>query len=337
MNVEYSFKELLPLVKEVVKKKRVPFIWGPPGVGKSTLGRDVAREIGAELYILDAPLLQPTDYQIAVPDRETKTVQLYSTGFLPQNGPAVVLVEDLPHAKPYQMVPLMQMVLDRRIGTVKFDDNVYFIITGNREEDLANVNPIPSPLLNRLAHFDMKADLEEWIIWAKSNELDERVYQFLNANPQHFIKHPEEGVRAWPTPRSWHALADIIKGLPDNQVYPFALATVGATAGALSAWLKYLRSINLEDIMKTGNLPADLDRAKIFTIVQAVAAKTDKKVLSQYKIGDFWRSLPQEYKIIFLKELIRYKKNGKPDISLLETFIIQVPEAAAHVQEVALS
>lgn len=334
-NVEYSFKELFPLVGQVVKSKKVPFIWGPPGIGKSALGREVAQELNAELYILDAPLLQPTDYAVAVPDHSTKTVQLYSTGFLPLKGPAVVLVEDLPHAKPYQMVPLMQIVLDRRIGPVKFADDVYFIITGNREEDLAAVNAMPSPLLNRLAHFDMRADHDEWTIWAKANELDERVIQFLGANPQHFIKNPEEGVRAWTTPRSWHACADIIKGLDDNKVYPFVLATVGAVAGAFSAWLKYLRSIDIMEVLKTGKLPESLERSQIFTVVQAVAAKVDKKALGQYKVSDFWRGLPGEYKILFLKELIRYK-GKKQDLSLLEEFIRVTPEAVNHVEQVAL-
>lgn len=336
MSVEYTFKELFPLVLEVIKKRRVPFIWGPPGIGKSTLGRAVAQALNAELYVLDAPLLEPTSYLVAVPEKETKKVELYTTGFLPVKGPAVVLVEDLSHAKGYQMVPLMQMVLDRRIGPLKFADDISFIITGNREEDLAGANPIPSPLLNRVLHFEMRPSPEEWVVWAKAQELDERVVQFINANKQYFLQLPQPGVKVWPTPRSWHALADVIKNLPDGEIYPYALAAVGAVAGAFTSWLKYLRSVNIEEVMKKGVLPAELTRDKVFTIVQAVASKVTKKILSQkeYKVAEFWKSLPNEYKLLFMKELIRYKKDGSFDISVVEAFLLSTPEAGGYIEEI---
>ena len=327
--VEYNFKELTPLVKKVLEAGRTPFIWGPPGIGKSTLGKTVAEELGAQLFVLDAPLLEPTEYAIAVPEKETKTVDLYIAGFIPTEGPAVVLVEDLPHAKTYQMVPLMQLILDRRISNKKIAENVWFIITGNREEDFAYVNSIPSPLLNRVVHFDMKADIEEWTVWAKKNKLDERIIQFINANPQYFVKPPEEGVRAWPTPRSWHMLSDIIKNIDDKEIYPFVLATVGEIAGVFTSWLKYLRGINIEEVIEKGKLPAEVERSQIFTIVQAVAYKTEAGNIK--KVAAFWKNLPGEYKMLLLKELIRYKED-KIDTSLLEKFISTEPEAVKFIE-----
>lgn len=331
--IEYSFDELLPLVLQVVKSKRTPFIWGPPGIGKSSLARKVAEELNAPLYVLDAVLLQPTDYAVPVPNHNEKTVELYSTGFLPQKGPAVVLIDDLPHAKTFQMIPLLQIVLDRRIGNMYFSDDVDFIVTGNCEEHLAYTNSIPSPFLNRVAHFDMKPDLEGWVVWAKRKYLDERIVQFVNAHPQYFFQLPTEGVRAWPTPRSWHIAADIIQGVADNQVYPYVLSTVGAVANVFSAWLKYLRTIDVDEIIEKGEFPYNLNRDKIFTIVQAVASKIDKKHINklQNNLRSLFSSIPSEYKIVFLKELVRYK-NDKKDISILQSFVDKVPESVEYVE-----
>jgi len=342
--IKLNFKELVPLVVKTLLAGRVPAIWGPPGIGKSALGRKVRDLLEEKLkqpvgfYILDAPLLQPFDYTVAVPDHSSKTVQLYKTGFLPEKGPAVVLVEDLPHAKPYQVIPLMQIVLDHRIGPLRFSDDVYFIITGNREEDLANVNPLPSPLYNRLVHFDMTADLDVWREWAKANELDPRVVGFVYAFPQYFCQLPQEGVKAWATPRSWHMLSDVIKDIEDEVVLrQLASATVGSSVTSVFiSWVKYLQDIDPRGILKTGELPHYKDRQHLFAIVTAVTTEIKKLKKEEIKkllpnIVKIWKNLDGDYKTTFLKELIEYKKDGKIDPSIL-AYIIGFPETKEMIK-----
>lgn len=347
---QYTFKELLPLVVQVVKSGRVPAIWGPPGIGKSALGRKVAEELSKEykkevgLYILDAPLLLPYDYAVAVPDRNTETVKLYKTGYLPDKGPAVVLIEDLPHAKTYQMIPIMQIVLDHRIGNLYFADDVYFIITGNREEDQAGVNPLPSPLNNRLVHFEMSADLDEWLIWAKGNGVDERVTGFLVAYPQYFLELPKEGVKAWPTPRSWHMFSDCIKGVKDTRMIKnLCAAAVGdAVASIFGAWYEYLRGIDTEAIITKGEIIKTEKRHQQFAIITAVASRIKKmteKDIMKYgeNLRKFFNSLEGEYKAAFLKELIIYDKDGKDkDGKYIYNISKVVPEAGKYIRDLIL-
>jgi len=337
MEMKFNFKETKELVKMIITAGRTPFIWGPPGIGKSTIGRDIAEELKAELFILDAPLLQPIDYVAAVPDHTSKRIALYPSGFLPEKGPAVVLVEDLPHAKGYQQVPLMQMVLDRRIGPLKFGNDVYFIITGNREEDLAGVNPLPSPLLNRLVHVDMQPDLEEWIVWAKKNELADEIIGFLQAFPGEFLKLPQEGQRAWPTPRTWHILSDCIKGKSnESTVRNIAIGTIGpTTTGMFMAYVKYLRDVDPVKIIEKGEIPNETGRDKLYAIIQSVAGllKEKKKPYinkNAQGIGSFFNWLPGEFKVAFLKELVVYSKNGKPSAELIAEIVKTNPEVSRY-------
>ena len=336
--IKLNFKELIPLVVNTILAGRVPAIWGPPGIGKSALGRKVREEIEKEIgqpvgfYLLDAPLLQPFDYTIAVPDHQTKTVQLYKTGYLPEKGPAVVLVEDLPHAKQFQVIPLMQIVLDRRIGPLYFSNDVWFIITGNREEDLANVNPLPSPLYNRLIHFEMEADLDVWREWAKANELDPRVVGFVYAFPQYFCQLPQEGVKAWPTPRSWHMLSDVIKGKEDERIIrALASATVGSSVTSVFiSWVKYLQELDPREIIAKGELPHYKDRQHLFAIVCSITSLITKMKKEEIKknienIVKIWNALDGDYKITFLKELIIYEKD-KMNTSVL-SYIMSLPQA----------
>ena len=337
--IKLNFKELLPLVVKTIIAGRVPAIWGPPGIGKSALGKKVRDLLEKDLnkpvgfYILDAPLLQPFDYTVAVPDHGSQTVKLYRTGFLPEKGPAVVLVEDLPHAKPYQVIPLMQIVLEHRIGPLYFSDDVYFIITGNREEDLANVHLLPSPLYNRLVHFEMEADLDVWREWAKANQLDHRIIGFVYAYPQYFCQLPKEGVKAWPTPRSWHILSDLIKDVEDERMLRMlSTAAVGsATASILISWIKYFQDFNPKEIIKKGQLPTYKDRQHLFAIVCALTNEIKRMEKEEIKmfiqnILKIWSSLEGDYKILFIKELIDFDKEGKANLHLL-SFILSLDEA----------
>lgn len=344
MEKSYSFKEMVQHVLQVIRVGRTPFIWGMPGIGKSALAKEVTRLLALEMktdigfYTLDAPLLQPFDYTVAVPNHETKTVELYKTGYLPHHGPAVVCVEDAPHAKIYQTIPLMQIVLDHRIGPLHFDPNVWFIITGNREEDLASTNPLPSPLNNRMLHFTMNADEEEWRMWAKVNGLDNRVAAFIHAFPQHFCKMPTEGVKTWPTPRSWHMLSDVIKNVKDESILrSMASAAVGsAVSSQFITWIKYLMDLDTEAIVTKGIMPVHKDNAERFAIITAVASRVIAMKNEEIKkragnIMKFWRQLTGDFKVSFLKELITFNKDGKQDTRVLVQLTI-LPECSDLVK-----
>jgi hypothetical protein len=337
--IKHNFKELLHLVVKTVLSGRVAAIWGPPGIGKTALGRKVRDVIEQKInkqvgfYVLDAPLLQPFDYTVAVPDHNSQTVKLYRTGFLPEKGPAVVLVEDLPHAKPYQVIPIMQIVLEHRIGPLYFSDDVYFIITGNREEDLANVHQLPSPLYNRLVHFEMEADLDVWREWAKGNRLDPRVIGFVYVYPQYFCQLPQEGVKAWPTPRSWHILSDLIKDVEDETLLrSLATAAVGASvASVFISWIKYLQLVEPKKVLETGVLPRYTDRTQLFAILCALIneiKRTKKEEIGKIvkNIVKIWQSLESDYKIFFIKELLDFDENSNLKLDLI-SYILTFDEA----------
>ncbi|MFA5859752.1 MAG: AAA family ATPase [Elusimicrobiota bacterium] len=322
-----TFYELVDLVIHVTKSGRVPFIWGQPGIGKSALARTVAAKLGCEYCCLDAPLLQPFDYAVAVPDHVKKEITLYRTGFIPQKGPAVVAIEDLPHAKPYQQVPLMQLVLDHRIGPMHISKDVYFIATGNREEDNAFTQPIPSPLLNRMCHFTLNASYEEWVYrFARPNNVDERVVGFVLSNPEFFAQQPKEGVRAWPTPRSLHAFADIIKNINDeNVIRSIGIGTIGEVATKFFLeWLKYLRCIDPKQVIVEGILPKfdSQDRSQVLAIVLSIGtycAKLNEQSVIQHgnNIIRFFNALSSDYKVLFCHQFIDYDNEGNRNVQKL--------------------
>lgn len=339
-----SFYELIGLVIKVLKAGRVPFIWGMPGIGKSALAQRVAEKMNCEFRCLDAPLLQPFDYAVAVPDHKTREIVLYKTGFIPQSGPALVAIEDLPHAKPFQQIPIMQIVLDHRIGPLKISKDVYFIATGNREEDIAFTQPIPSPLLNRMCHFTLNTSPEEWAYrFARPNNLDERVIGFVLSNPEFFAQSPKEGVRAWPTPRSLHAFADIIKGIEDeNEIRWLGISTIGEVATKFFLeWLKYLHGINPKEVIEQGIMPKfnGQDRSQLFAITLGIGsycAKLTEKQITRFgkNILRFFDLLTSDYKVLFCHQFIQYDTQGNRNVNKL-AMLKQIKGSDKLFQELA--
>lgn len=326
LELSYNYAQLKELVKKAVSAGRTPFIWGPPGIGKSSLAREVAGELGMEFRRVDVPLLQPIDYVAAVPNHETKTVELYPCGHVPTRGNVLICFEDLPHAKQYQMVPVMQIIQDRRIGPVEFESSVRFIVTGNREEDLAGANTVISTILNRTCHFNLEPDVDLWRAWAQANELDERIVAFLGAYPEYLLETPKEGVKAWPTPRSWHIASDLIKGVTRTDALRALVASaVGDhVAQVFMSWYKYLRDTDPMEIIRDGRVPSIVERPQLFAVIASVTTtlKENPKLVKNYgaNVVRFWKSLDGDYRMAFLKELIIHRKgNGTGDLKLVES------------------
>jgi len=316
MEMYLTPKEVYGVLKTVAKTDNVPFIWGSPGIGKSALCKQLATEMNMELVHYDAPLLEPTDLIIPWIDKDTKTVKLLTLDMIPQEGndkAVLVLIDDLPHARPSQQIPLMELFLDRRIGPNKIGKNVKFIVTGNEETDLAGTNNIISPVLNRMLHIYMTPDLEQWTD-IMGSVISDDIIAYLKAFPQHFFDKPKQGINAFPTPRSWHMLSKSLKvmeGKNDDLMRNLAISTIGSTAASgFMAFVKYLKGLDPRKIIENGIMPEDTARDKLYAIITSVAGFLKQQGVNYVtkfhtNVYSFLQKLPAEFRISCMKEMVR--------------------------------
>jgi hypothetical protein len=87
---------------------------------------------------------------------------------------------------------------------------------GNRETDKGVTFRMPTPVMNRFVHVEMRHDFDDWQNWALANKVHPDVVGYLSAfKEQLFQFDAGTAARGFATPRSWHLVSDILIANPD--------------------------------------------------------------------------------------------------------------------------
>ncbi|AGF53583.1 sll7029 (plasmid) [Synechocystis sp. PCC 6803] len=189
--------------------KTSTMIWGPPGIGKSSIVAQIAEEGKLRFIDLRLSQLAPTDLRglpVAIPTSKTKpqtgTSAWYPPEFLPKDGAGILFLDELNMAPPAMQGVAQQLILDRRVGSYEVPTDWFIWAAGNRKEDRASVFEMPAPLANRFLHLDVQPDFESFKQYALEQKYHEQVIAFLSFRPG--LIHKLDLQRpAWPSPRSW--------------------------------------------------------------------------------------------------------------------------------------
>lgn len=181
--------------------KHSVFLWGPPGIGKSSVVKKVAADNDLQLTDLRISQLAPTDIR-GLPYIENGQAKFAPPTFLPTEGKGILFVDEFNMASPSMMSIAQQLILDRQVGDYVVPEGWFIIAAGNRAEDRAAVSQMPAPVANRFIHFNVESDLSSWKEYAIKGDVNEQIVSFLNFRPQ-LLFNFNKNATAWPSPRSW--------------------------------------------------------------------------------------------------------------------------------------
>src|SRR6185295_18210322 len=194
---------------------RTPFIWGPPGIGKSALVREAAVFLDLPCVTLLGTQIAPEDL-IGVPRILPVEGGGFATEFCPPKSilraePFLFFIDELNSAVPDVQKAFYSLILDRRLGDYLLPAGSRVVGAGNRVEDRALVRPMATALSNRMVHVALTADAEAWLAWGANSGVHALVLAFIRARPDRLFElPPTDATPAYPTPRAWHMLSDAI-------------------------------------------------------------------------------------------------------------------------------
>jgi hypothetical protein len=176
-------------------------LWGPPGIGKSSIVAQVARDQQLEFVDVRLSQLAPTDLR-GLPVPENGKSLWFPPEFLPDSGRGILFLDELNMAPPAMQGIAQQLILDRKVGSYVVPSGWFIWAAGNRKEDRASVYEMPAPLANRFLHLTVETDFDSFKAYALRTNLSERVIAFLSFRPSLLHKQDAQQL-AWPSPRSW--------------------------------------------------------------------------------------------------------------------------------------
>lgn len=267
---------------------RPVFLWGAPGIGKSSLVRQFAASLGLDCVSLLGTQLAPEDL-VGVPQIVDGRSRFCPPEQIARAEPYVLFLDELNAAAPDVQKAFYSLILDRRIGNYELPSGSVVIGAGNRATDQALARPMASALINRLVHVHLRASAADWLTWAANHGIHPWIVEYLTTRPDHLWSPPPKTEEPFSSPRSWHMLSDTLHSysagadlgaVDDQTVKLLAHATLTPQhASSFCATRKLARhAFDLDAIVK-GNRrwPADpADRDLLLFLAEAFRARLVK-------------------------------------------------------------
>lgn len=220
-------------IRKCIKIKRPLFLWGPPGIGKSDIVKQIGDELNREVIDIRLSLWEPTDIKgIPYYNSKSNTMTWAPPSELPTDpkSTAILFLDELNSAAPATQAAAYQLVLNRRVGTYVLPQGVSIVAAGNRETDKGVTYRMPAPLANRFLHLELKTNYDDWLMWATDNRLHEQVVGYIGFAKQDLNDFdPKSSSRSFATPRSWSFVSDLLKDddLDENTLTDLVAGAVG--------------------------------------------------------------------------------------------------------------
>lgn len=302
-------------------------IWGAPGLGKSQIVYQYADSIGAKLFELRANLFDPVDVRGGLKVVEQADGSYRTKYGVPEDypdanyiGPVVLFIDELPNAPKATQNALLQLILDKKLGTYHLPPQTVIVAAGNRAADRASVSEMPTPVKNRFAHYEVTANIDDWVQWALKSGVNSTLIGYLRYRPQ-YLHAMDTKENAFPTPRSWDMLNRKLSHMSadkEAQVVGAAAVIGDAQAADFIAYRDVESQMpDIDDIIKRPTQAAiPTETSVIWAVCGALASRADANTFDA--IIKYAQRMPAEYQVVVLKDSIAKDKSLGRDVAFLK-------------------
>lgn len=271
-------RQLSGMLQQCLEANVVPMIHGSPGVGKSAITHNVAKQNNllmidhrlstaapedqtglpyfkdgfarfapfAELFPLQSTPLPGTYMKTSRIDDGAGGVREVTKlhGEATHDG-WLLFLDEINSAPKAVMASAYKLILDRMTGQHKLHDRCMIVGAGNLQTDRALTNHIGTALQSRMVHLELRVDPKIWFEdVAYAQGFDERIIGFLNMYPERLMDfRPDHTDKTFCCPRTWEFMNRLItdpEGKPRPVLHSSAALYAGTiTSGVASEFIAY--------------------------------------------------------------------------------------------------
>ncbi len=315
-------------------------LWGAPGIGKSQAIRQIASKIekntNKKVCVTDVRLLlfNPIDLRGIPTSNVEKTFAVWLKPKIfdmddNNNIINILFLDEISAAPPSVQAAAYQITLDRVIGEHKLPDNCIVFAAGNRTTDKSVAYKMPKALANRLLHIEIEENFLSWKKWAIQHNINNKVIGFLSFQEKHLMGFdPTNEDLAFPTPRSWEMVSNILNTVNDDvdKMYSLIAGLIGTgVAIEFKTWTKVYKNLpSIEAIFdgKMPPIPKNTDTLYALTSSMVVYAKKHKDNLE--KIGNsiaYANKMPADFSVVLLRDYMYIEDNYKQKLMKIPEFL----------------
>jgi hypothetical protein len=217
---EVNAVELREALIEDIKVDLVPMVASSPGMGKSDVIRDIAKEFRLKVFDMRMSQCEPVDLQ-GYPGTVNNRMTFFTPEYFPlETDPLpegyegwLLFLDEFNSGHKQTEAAAYKLILDKAVYIYKLHPRCKIICAGNLSTDRAIVNTASTATTSRLIHYRMRIDHKIWIDWANANNIDHRIISLIKFNPALLHKfNPDTAELTFPSPRTWAFASRVIRG-----------------------------------------------------------------------------------------------------------------------------
>jgi MoxR-like ATPase len=220
-------------------RRRASMLWGPRGVGKSSIVRQVAAHFGVPLVDLRLTTIEPVDIRGAIYADEVqgKTVWFPPEFLPPPEQPAGILfLDELTAADQRLQISAYSLILDRRVGHYVLPAGWQVVAAGNASFHGAVSHDMGTALADRMFHFNVQTVIDAFLAHAVEQRFAPEVMAYLKVRPDKLDDTQAQVANdhlVGASPRGWEDISNVLKsGLSDSARRVFVQGRIGAANAA---------------------------------------------------------------------------------------------------------
>lgn len=313
---ECTPRQVAEFVEDCIYAQLVPFVRSSPGMGKSSIMRQIADKLHLELVDHRLSTSEPTDMNGLPGFHNGKAKFMPFEELFPledtplpsdKQGWMLFLDEANSAAKSVQAASY-KLILDRMVGQHKLHANVAPTMAGNHDSDGAITNRIGTAMQSRVIHIKMRTDHKEWMEdVAIPMDYDHRILAYLNWKPTALNDfRPDHKNDTFCCQRTWEFMNRLVKDqvIHDHKV-PLYVGTI--TPGVAVDFVQFTKVYtSIPDINAIINNPLGIavpsETSLKWAVTMSLASKTEDSNFGP--LSTYINRLGIEFRIQYFRSVI---------------------------------